>query len=71
MAFQVQPATYSDLDALANVIVAAHVKDEMVSMMMENVPYEVQVKWYADALKKVWKEDKGARYYKVIEMGSQ
>lgn len=71
MAFQVQPATYADLDALADVIVAAHVKDEIVPMMMGKVPHEEQVKWYADALRKTWKEDQGARYYKATEIGSQ
>ena len=70
MAFQVQPATYSDLDALAEVIVLAHVKDELVPTMMGKVAHEVQVKWYANAFRKVWKE-KWVHYFKAVEMDSQ
>lgn len=70
MAFQVQPATYLDLDALAEVIVSAHVKDELVPTMMGKVAHEVQVKWYADALRKVW-EEKSVHYFKAVEMESR
>ena len=48
MAFQVQPAFYSDIDELANVIVSAHVNDELVTEMMGAVPHGIHVKWYAD-----------------------
>jgi hypothetical protein len=71
MAFQVQRATYLDLDSLADIIVSAHVKDEMLPMMMGKVPHQEQVKWYADSLRKVWEEDKGVRYFKATEIGSQ
>jgi hypothetical protein len=71
MAFQVQPATYADLDILADIIVTAHVKDELVPIMMSNVKHEIQVRWYGDALRKVWGNDKGARYYKAVDLRSQ
>ena len=71
MAFQIQPATFSDLDCLAEVIVSAHVKDEMLPIMMGKVPHHEQVEWYADSLRKVWEEDEEARYYKAIETGTQ
>jgi hypothetical protein len=70
MAFQVEPATYSDLDALAEVIVSAHVKDELVPTMMRHVSHDAQVKWYADALRNVW-GDKWVHHYKATEVASQ
>jgi hypothetical protein len=71
MPFQVQPASYSDLDALADVMVSAHVEDELVTKMMENVPHEVHVKWYADAFRKVWEGETWAHYFKVVEEQSR
>lgn len=69
MAFQVQPASYSDLDELADIIVSAHVNDELFPAMMGKVPHDVQVKWYADEFRKVW-EDESSRYFKVTETQS-
>jgi hypothetical protein len=71
MPFQVLPASYSDLDALADVMISAHVEDELVTKMMENVPHGVHVKWYADAFRKVWEEESWAHYFKVVEERSR
>jgi hypothetical protein len=70
MAFQIQPATYSDLDELAHVIVSAHRKDELIPKIMGKVSHEVQVKWYAEEFRNVWRQ-KSVHYYKVTEMKSQ
>jgi hypothetical protein len=67
MAFQVQPALYSDIDELADVIVSAHVNDELVTEMMGAVPREIHVKWYADAFRKVWELEPWTHYFKAVE----
>ncbi len=71
MAFQVLPASYADLDTLADVMVSAHVKDELVTKMMGDVPHQEHVKWYADAFRKVWEEETWAHYFKVVETKSR
>jgi hypothetical protein len=66
MPFQVEPASYADLDILADVLVRAHVNDKLFQQLFPRVPHEVQVTWYADAFRKTW--EKWMRYYKVVEV---
>ena len=67
MVFQTQPATFSDLEVLADVLVNAHATDRLFEQLMLGVPHEMRVKWYADAFRKTWGE-KWVRYYKVVEL---
>lgn len=67
MPFQIKPASYPDLDALADVLVKAHVNDALFQELFLKVPHEVRVTWYADAFRKTW-EEKWMRYYKVVEL---
>jgi hypothetical protein len=66
MVFQIQAATYSDLNDLADVLVKAHSIDRLFEQLMPRVPYDAQVKWYADAFRKTW-EEKWVRYYKAVD----
>ena len=67
MAFQIKPASYSDLDAVADVLVKAHVNDKLFQHLFLRVSHEVRVTWYGDAFRKTW-EEKWMRYYKVVEL---
>jgi hypothetical protein len=67
MPFQIRPASYSDLDTLADVLVKAHVNDKLFQQLFLRVPHKVRVTWYADAFRKTW-EEKWMRYFKVVEL---
>jgi hypothetical protein len=67
MAFQLKPAGYSDLDAIADVLVKAHANDKLFQQLFLRVPHELRVAWYADAFRKTW-EEKWMRYYKVVDL---
>lgn len=67
MPFQVEPASYADLDILADVLVKAHANDKLFQQLFPRVPHEVRVTWYADAFRKTW-EKKWMRYYKVVDV---
>ena len=66
MVFQIQPATYSDLDAIADVLVKAHAIDRLFEQLMPRAPHDLRVKWYANAFRKTW-EEKWMRFYKVVD----
>lgn len=68
MKFQAQPATHADLDVIAAVVVDAHVDDSVFTKLMPGTPREGLVKWYADAFRKVWDEQRWIQYYKVVEI---
>jgi hypothetical protein len=70
MAFQIKLASLSDLDILADVLVKAHVNDELFQHLFRNVPHEARVTWYADAFRKTWAEE-WMRYYKIVELESR
>ncbi len=65
--FQLFPATYQDLDTLAEVLVIAHHKDAVVGHLMPNAGHEAEVKFYADSYRSVWEHEKGAKYFKVVD----
>lgn len=67
MGFQIQPAAYTDLDTLADVLVNAHVIDRFFEQLMPKVSHESRVKWYADSFRRTW-ELKWMKYYKVVEL---
>jgi hypothetical protein len=68
MAFQAEAANYSDLDSIAEIMVDAHVSDNVFVKLMPGVSQKTLVKWYADAFRKVWDEQKWVKYYKVVEL---
>jgi hypothetical protein len=67
MPFRVEPASYADLDILADVLVKAHVNDKLFQQLFPRVPHGMRVTWYADAFRKTW-EKKWIRYYKVVDV---
>jgi hypothetical protein len=67
MTFQTKPASNSDLDTLADVLVKAHANDTLFQRLLLRVPHELRVTWYADAFRMTW-EEKWIRYYKVVEL---
>jgi len=62
MTLQIKPARYSDLDALADVLVKAHANDKLFQQLFLTVPHEQRVAWYADAIQ----EDMGGEVDAVL-----